>query len=162
MTSSQFKRFTVFASASAITATLSCTALAQVTSNSSPPPNLKTLQTELDKSFQTSGAMRVYRDPKTGEFVQQDEASTTQATPNDANGQRAADGAAKAKQSTALVVKQHSNGMKSVISGEGNMHYATVHRHADGSLQTDCVDDHSVSQALAKPASQAKGEKNAR
>jgi hypothetical protein len=159
MTSSQFKRFTIFASAGAITAALSCTALAQVTSNSTPPPNLKALQAELDKSFQTSGAMRVYRDPKTGEFVQQDEESSTQGAPNEAaNGQRAA----KAKQSAPIAVKRHANGMSSATMGESGMHYATVHRHADGSINSDCVDDHSVSQALAKPASQAKGDKNAR
>jgi hypothetical protein len=159
MISSQLKRFTIFASASAITATLSCSALAQVTSNSAPPPNLKVLQAELDKSFQTSGAMRVYRDPKTGEFVQQDEESSTQATPNEAAiGQRAA----KAKQSAPIAVKRHANGMSSATMGESGMHYSTVHRHADGSIHTDCADDHSVSQALTKPASQAKGEKNVR
>lgn len=143
---------------SAITAAVCSTAVAQVTSNSAPPPNQKALQAELDKSFQTSGAMRVYRDPKTGEFVTQEEESTTDAS----NGQRAASGAAKAKNSAPIEVKRHANGMSSASMGEKGMHYATVHRHADGSIRSDCVDDHSVSQALTKPTSQAKGEKNAR
>lgn len=155
---------TCFASAMALGAVISSGAtFAQVTSNSTPPPNLQALQAELDKSFQTSSAMRVYRDPKTGEFRHDASAVVPPDNTNSAAaGQREPASAANAKQSTPTVVKLHSNGMKSATLGEGNMRYATAHRHADGSLQTDCVEGHSLSQNLANPASQIKGEKHVR
>lgn len=154
---------TRFAMAGALSAAISSAAFAQVSSNSTPPPNLQALQAELDKSFQTSGAMRVYRDPKTGEFISENSETAAQGNVNDAvAGQRKPGSTASAKQSAPIAVKQHANGMKSATMGESGMRYAMAHRHADGSMQTDCVEDHSVSQALAKPTSQAKGEKNAR
>jgi hypothetical protein len=154
-------QMTSFAAAAALSAVMASSAtFAQVTSNSVPPTNLKLLQAELDKSLQSSAAMRVYRDPKTGEFRHDGSAGVP--ANNDAAGQSEATNAAIAKQSTPTAVKLHSNGMKSATAGEGNMRYATVHRHTDGSLHTDCVEGHSLAHNLANPASQAKGEKHVR
>jgi hypothetical protein len=157
-------QMTSFAAATALSAVMvSSATFAQVTSNSVPPTNLKVLQAELDKSLQSSAAMRVYRDPKTGEFRHDGSAGVPPSNAsNAAAGQSEAANAANAKQSTPTVVKLHSNGMKSATTGEGNMRYATVHRHTDGSLHTNCVEGHSLAQNLANPASQVKGEKYVR
>jgi hypothetical protein len=158
---------TSFVAATALIAVMvSSATFAQVTSNSVPPTNLSALQAELDKSFQSSAAMRVYRDPKTGEFRHDGSAGVPPGNANNAAAGQTeaanAANAANAKQSTPTVVKLHSNGMKSATAGEGNMRYATVHRHTDGSLHTDCVEGHSLAHSLANPASQVKGEKHVR
>lgn len=154
MSHHQLRRFVIASSLTVTFAVGVCaSALAQSTGNSTPPSQYKALQSQLDSSLQASSLMRVYRDPKTGEFVQQENNISTLDANTGSGSQRTKDSTASAARNAPIAIKQHANGMRSASLGERGMHYATAHRHADGSLHTNCADEHGLADALTKPTS---------